>query len=147
MVEQRRSERETTISPPISCFADLPDGTVLEGVVVDLSDQGARVSGLPSGLRVGDEIRLVLVILADQRVVYRAEVKHLDVPGRFFGLRFTSGPQPLETEDRDLTKQMCCGHKQDTPFCAYCGRLLHKRRMTYAESKTTKFSPATRSTP
>ena len=135
MAEQRESDRETTISPPITCFTDLPDGSVLEGVVVDMSDTGARVSGDTSGLSVGDDIRLVLVVLADQKVVYHAEVRHLDSQRRFFGIRFKSGPQPLEADDTDRNKQMCCGHKQNTPFCAHCGRPLAKTRMTYAESK------------
>ena len=128
MAEQRRNMREEDITPPISCLAELSDGTVLEGVVHDLSDVGARVSGNISSLRPGDHIRLVLVVQSDQKVVYQGEVKHVDPQGRFFGLAFTSGPKPMEADGTDGTRMVCCGHNQDTPFCAYCGRVLSARQ-------------------
>ncbi len=128
MPEQRRKVREEEITPPISCFAELPDGTAREGVMQDLSDTGARVSGDATGLSTGDRIRLVLVVLSDQKVVYEAEVKHVDPAGEFYGVAFTSGPHPMAADNAQDAKKTCCGHKQHTPFCAYCGRDLSVRQ-------------------
>lgn len=128
MAEKRRNMREEGITPPISCLAELSDGTLLEGIVHDLSDAGARVSGNISSLRRGDHVRLVLVVQSDQKVVYEGEVKHVDPQGRFFGLAFTSGPKSMEADGFDGSRMMCCGREQNTPFCAYCGRVLSARQ-------------------
>jgi hypothetical protein len=95
MGEQRKTEREHTITPPISCLLELADGTVLEGMVRDISDGGARVSASVDGLKQGDELQLALVLQFGQKIVYRAEVKHVDPQGEFFGLKFTSSPQSV----------------------------------------------------
>ncbi len=128
MGERRENAREEGITPPISCLAELSDGTVLEGLVHDLSDSGAKISGTTMDLRRGERIRLVLVIQSGEKVEYHGEVKHVDPQSNFFGLAFTSGPKRMNADDRGGRKLMCCGRKQDTPFCAYCGRTLTVQR-------------------
>lgn len=98
MREQRQTGREHTITPPISCLVELPDGTVLEGMVKDISDGGARVSTSAKGLSEGDELQLVFVIQGGQKIAYRAEVKHVAPQGQFFGLKFKSSPQPINVD-------------------------------------------------
>ncbi len=128
MGEQRRTVRETDVVPPISCLIERPDGSTLEGIVQDLTDFGARVSGNTTGLSSGDQIRLVLVVQSDQKVTYQAEVRHVDTAGRSYGLVFTSRPQLMRGRVAQYSEQMCCRHKQKTPFCAYCGRALSDRQ-------------------
>ena len=125
MSEQRQTEREQEVTPAISCLAELPDGTVLEGVVKDLSDGGARVSTSKAGLAEGDEMQLIFVIQPDQRVVRRCQVKHVGADGKSIGLQFVSSPEPVDTNEY-LLPNTCCGRRQDTPYCAYCGTRLRR---------------------
>jgi len=123
MVEKRRSIRDTRVTPAISCIVKLPSGATLDGFVEDLSDNGAGISGTIMGLCPGNAVELVLVVHADQRVAYQAEVKHVDAENGFFGVKFTSGPERIEADDAG-TARICCGKKQNTPFCPQCGRRL-----------------------
>ena len=123
MVEKRKSIRDTRVTPAISCIVKLPSGATLDGFVEDLSENGAGISGTITGLCPGDAVELVLVVHVDQRVMYQAEVKHIDAENGYFGVRFNSGPQRIEADDAG-TGTMCCGHKQNTPFCPRCGRRL-----------------------
>ena len=45
MVEQRQHQREESIRPGISALLKFADGTLLDGVVIDISDTGAKVAG------------------------------------------------------------------------------------------------------
>ena len=98
MLERRQVEREEGVFPAVSSFVELPDGTVLEGVVADMSDTGARITGSTTGLNVGDEIQITLVVQSFQKVAYRCEVRHLDPAGAFYGIVFKSKPHPVEEE-------------------------------------------------
>lgn len=123
MGEKRQTNREKTPSPPISTFVKFSDGTVLEGVVQDISDRGARISGPVKGLRAGDEVQLVLVVQGDQKIRYRCEVKHVDGAKSFYGLVFESRPQLIK--ERATAKKRCvrCDREYEAEwkFCGLCG--------------------------
>ncbi|MHC4698683.1 MAG: PilZ domain-containing protein, partial [Planctomycetota bacterium] len=88
-----------TIEREVRCRVGLPDGTILEGIVENISQGGAGISGPTTGLSVGDEINLVFVFLTDEEVAYRGIVRRIDPGGRFFGLQFTSDPQPIKVNE------------------------------------------------
>ena len=96
MPEKRKTEREQTIDNRIRTLAELGDGTVLEGMVADVSVDGVRVAGPTTGINAGDEIRLVLVFLTNEKVSYRCRIRHVDPNGKFFGAEFKSPPQRIE---------------------------------------------------
>lgn len=96
MTELRERQRDEEVTPAITCFVELSDGTALEGVVTNVSDTGAKISGSTSGVSVGDEIRVVLVIHPQQKVAYRCDVMHVDTAAGFYGIRFKSAPEPIE---------------------------------------------------
>jgi len=127
MNEQRKAERDGTEIARITTFIELSDGTRLEGVARDISDGGMGIAGPTDGLNVGEEIDLILVVLKDQKVHYRAEIKHIDRLDEFYGIQFRSHPQPVEER-----VMMCCKHcRREYPstasFCPSCGGRLHKR--------------------
>ena len=96
MPEQRRVRRTPAIPPGISSLTELPDGTVLKGVVRDISSHGVGISGLTTSLSLGSAVIVGLVCTESQRTVrveYRGEVKHVDDAGEFFGVELTSRPQ------------------------------------------------------
>jgi c-di-GMP-binding flagellar brake protein YcgR len=96
MDDQRKAIRDERVMPAVSCFAELADGTQHEGVVTDLSDTGARISGAVAGLADGDEIQLVLVV-QQQKIVYRCVVRHVNSSERFYGVEFKSRPKPVQS--------------------------------------------------
>lgn len=124
--ENRTTYRDTLLSTGITAFAETPDGQVLEGVVRDVSDGGARISGPTDGLHIGDEIRVVLVIDCDQKVAHICEVRHIDAEGRNFGIEFKSKPQLLDGPNP--TRKYChlCNERytSDWVFCGQCGMEL-----------------------
>lgn len=99
MSERRRTPRQKTTENQVRCRAELPDGSVLEGLVADVSLGGARISGATTGVRVGHEVRLVFLFLSDEEVGYRALVRHVDSRSRSFGVAFTSEPEPIDVRD------------------------------------------------
>ena len=99
MAEKRLAGRDMTTDHDVRTLVELPDGSVLDGRVADVSVGGARVAGPATGLTIGDEVRLVFVFRTNERVAYRGQVKHIDPEGRFFGLEFKSDPQPIEVHD------------------------------------------------
>jgi len=99
MPDQRSTPREGTIDREVRAIARRPDGVELEGRVADVSLGGARITGPTNGLTVGEEIRLAFVFLTDERVEYRARVKHVDLDGQFFGVEFTSEPTPIKVRE------------------------------------------------
>ncbi len=97
--EQRDDMREGTVEREVRCRVGLPDGTILEGIVENISQGGARISGPTTGLSVADEINLVFVFLTGEEVGYNGLITHIDPGGRFFGLQFTSDPQPIKVNE------------------------------------------------
>ncbi len=83
----------------VRCRAELPDGTVLDGLVADISLGGARISSAPAGVHVGDEVRLVFIFLSGEKVGYRAVVRHVAPERASFGVAFTSEPEPIDVRD------------------------------------------------
>ena len=96
--EQRSAGRDDILGPGISAFAQLSDGSVLEGVVRDLSDGGVKIAGPTAGLATGAEIDVIFVIQGDQKVRYRGVVRHVDNTGRAYGVEFRSPPEQLDPE-------------------------------------------------
>lgn len=99
MSERRRTPRQQTLDNQVRCRAELPDGTVVDGLVADVSLGGARISGAPAGVRVGDEVRLLFVFLSHEKVGYRAVVRHVAPERASFGVAFTSEPEPIGVQD------------------------------------------------
>ncbi|MGD2109895.1 MAG: PilZ domain-containing protein [Phycisphaerae bacterium] len=126
MREQRRDDRDGTEEASITTFVELPDGSKLEGVAKDISDGGMGVAGPTEGLHVGDVIDLILVVLEDQKVHYKAEVKHIDRTDDFFGLQFRSGPQPVEERITMWCKQCRREYAESANFCPRCGWRLRR---------------------
>lgn len=118
--EQRQSYRDDMTGT--TCFVQLSDGSFLEGVVRDVSEGGIGVVGATTGLAPGDEVRLTLVVMGDQRVGCRCEVRHLAEHG--YGLSYQSKLEHLE-ETRVAFCVQCKFHfSPELKFCAYCGRHL-----------------------
>jgi len=127
MNEQRRAERDGTELCSVTTFVELADGTRLEGVAKDLSDGGMGIAGPTDGLNVGDEVDLILVVLEDQKVRYRAEIMHIDHMNQFFGLRFRSPPEPVEEHVAMWCRRCRREFASTVNFCPACGTKLHRR--------------------
>ena len=122
--ERRESDREPTTDVWMSCFLELGDGTVIEGVVKNFSQGGAKIVATSAAVDVGDEARVVIVLLGDQKVQCRCEVRHVDRETNTLGLRFLSRPEPVEE-----VRSKRCGRcrKQfsaSSNYCPRCGRRL-----------------------
>ncbi len=127
MTEQRASPRDKLAGPGVSSFTETPDGMVLEGVVKDISDDGAGIIGPTTGLHADDDVRVIFVIQSDQKVMYRGVVKRIDEAGEFFGIQFTWGPEPIVGVSREVKRCTYC-RRTYTPewnYCGTCGRELH----------------------
>ena len=85
--ERRRSPRETVLVDAISARAHLPNGEVIQGMVKDLSPEGARIQGDPRGLAVGDQIELLFIFPLNHKIEYRCTVRHI-APGESYGVEF-----------------------------------------------------------
>ncbi len=96
MAERRRLIREITLDNEVRCRTLLPNGTILEGMVEDVSLGGTKICGATKGLRVGDDVHLVFVFLSDEKVGYHGVVRHIDLKRQSYGVEFTSEPQPIE---------------------------------------------------
>jgi hypothetical protein len=105
MFEKRKAVRDDDVRPAISAFVELPDGKKLEGLVVDVSDTGARVAADATDLKVGDEAVLTLVIQAHQKVVCRCQVKHIEPNKAQFGVNFISKAQVIKEKPADPAGQ------------------------------------------
>ena len=97
--ERRRFLREGTADRDVRCRTERGDGTALEGLLADVSRGGARIDGSAAGLHVGDSVRLVFHFLTGEKVAYQGVVRHICVTETFFGVAFTSEPQPIEVHD------------------------------------------------
>ena len=124
--EHRDTYRDTLLGAGITAFAETPDGRVLEGVVRDVSDGGARISGPTDGLHIGDEIRIVLVIDSDQKVAHICEVRHIEVEECTFGIEFKSKPQLLDGPNPTTKFCHLCSQRYTAEwvFCGQCGTEL-----------------------
>ncbi len=129
MNNQRTANRETDVCTGVSCFAKLPNGDVLEGVMKDVSDGGARISGKTDGLSVGQEIGLKLV-LNGERVGYVGIVANIAPDCLSYGARFKSGPTPITDGDTKPKRCVKCRQWYDSSvnFCGTCGSELTQPR-------------------
>jgi hypothetical protein len=121
--ENRNAKREPMLG--VTAMIRSNGGIVVEGVVQDVSDGGIGISGDAAGLQSGDKVEVVLVIQGE-KIGYVGLVRHMDAPGRFYGIQFESGPLRADPK-RENTKQ-CKSCKKDSPddhkFCFRCGQRL-----------------------
>ncbi len=101
MDDQRSTPRDITRTFGVRCLTTLVSGAVLEGLVVDCSEEGARIAGDTVGARVGDEAELVFLFLSGEKVAYRCTIKHVDPEQGTIGVMFTSDPIPIEVHDTE----------------------------------------------
>jgi hypothetical protein len=127
MNEQRKAERDGTEGVQITTFVELSDGTKLEGVAKDISDGGMGIAGPTDGLNVGETVDLILVVLEDQKVHYRAEIMHIDRTDDFYGVQFRSSPQPVEDRVMMWCKLCRREYSSTAKFCPTCGGKLRRR--------------------
>lgn len=97
--DRRETPREAAADREVRCRTELADGTVLEGIVENVSLDGAKISGPVRGLRTGDQVNLVFVFLTGEKVSYRGIVRHVDPGGKSFGLQFMSSPRAIKTHE------------------------------------------------
>jgi hypothetical protein len=90
MDERREHPRETTLVGAVPGQIRLPSCKMLDGSVFDLSERGAKIVGDTTGLTVGTEVNLMLLLPLDVKVGYGCRVKHIDPDGKSWGARFTS---------------------------------------------------------
>lgn len=93
--ERRRNEREQTTERGVKCRTTLPDGSALDGLVADVSLGGARIHGSTEGVHAGQNVRLEFLFLTGEKVAYGARVIHVNPVAVFFGVEFTSNPEPI----------------------------------------------------
>lgn len=125
---KRSQPREQMHDAGITCFIARPDGSRLEGVARDISDGGARISGPTGDLKMGDTVELVLVVLGEQKVRYKAQIRHIEPEAQTYGVAFKSKP---ETVVEGAAHQMRCPACKrvfpgDHRFCAFCGDRLKR---------------------
>lgn len=127
--ENRSTHREIDVCLGISSFTMLKDGSYLEGVVKDVSDGGARISGEIRGLSVGQDVDLGIVIQG-QKIRYTCVIMHIDPDAKNYGLRFVSGPSPMESDNRNVRLCIMCQKTYDPEFnyCGICGGELTRPR-------------------
>ena len=122
--ERRRSDREATTAAWMTCFLELSDGTTVEGVLKNISEGGAQVAAPTTNLHLGDHARIVIVLLGDQKVQCRCQIRHIDRQADRFGISFASPPEALD-EDRRKRCTVCrLRHPASTNFCPRCGNKL-----------------------
>lgn len=123
-LERRESDRDETTDVWITCFVELRDGTVVEGVVKDFSQNGAKAVMAATSLDVGDEAKIVIVMMGDQKLQCRCEARHVDRATNTLGLRFLSRPEPVE----EIIQKRCDTCREQHPassnFCPICGDKL-----------------------
>ncbi len=87
MQERRAVPRAATLDRTIQTRVALPDGTMLDGAVKDLSAAGAAITGETEGLGVGSLINVAFLFPAGRQITYACEVKHVE-PGQGFGVLY-----------------------------------------------------------
>lgn len=125
--ERRELVRSETTDVWMTCFLELPDGTVVEGVVKNFSLNGAKVVMTSESVEVGDEAKIVFVLAGEEKMQCRCEARHVDRETKTLGLRFMSRPEPVE----DIRQNRCasCGklHPASSSYCPDCGEKLNTR--------------------
>lgn len=99
MFDKRQHPRDESIRPGISVLLQFADGSCLDGVVIDISDTGARIAGETHRLAIGDEHSIILVVQSHQKVSYQCVVRHIDPEAACFGIKFLSKPQIVKEEE------------------------------------------------
>lgn len=127
MDEHRQANREPTVG--VTAFVHRSDGSVLEGVVQDVSDGGAKILCDPTDLVVGDTIDVVVVVQGE-KVRFAGEVKHLEPSVRYLGVQFRSGPQAVVESSGRVKRCMQCRREfpSDCNYCSHCGQKLVARQ-------------------
>ncbi len=124
MNDQRRYARDDAVNPGISCLLEHPSGVAIDGVIIDTSDTGARISGATEGLEIGSEYRITLVVQSDQKVVYHCVVRHLDADGAFYGIEFRSGPGVVKPAAEDPATAQQGSLENEVKRCPVDGRVF-----------------------
>ncbi len=91
MTEKRESPRRNVETYQASAVVKRANGTTVEGEVVDMSLNGARIIGPVGDLQVGEEVEVLFQFRdADdtENVPSKCRVMHLDTEGKFFGISF-----------------------------------------------------------
>ena len=126
MEEHRQKNREPTVG--VTAFVHRSDGSVLEGIVQDVSFGGVKILGDPTVLKVGDTIDVVVVVQGE-KVRFACEVKHLEPSMRSIGVHFRSRPQAVIESSGKVKRCMQC--RRDFPtdcnYCSHCGQKLVTR--------------------
>ena len=127
--EQRCTRRDNDVCIGISSFTMMKDGSYLEGVVKDVSDGGARITGEVEGLSVGQTVDLGLVIQG-QKIRYSCVIMHIEPDIKIYGLKFVSGPSPMESENQKVRLCIMCqrSYEPELNFCGICGGELTRPR-------------------
>lgn len=125
MNEHRQSKREAGAG--VTAFIHRPDGSVHEGIVQDVSDGGAKISGNPAGLKVGDRLDVVAVVQGE-RVRFACEVKYLEPAAGSLGVQFHSGPQKVADGSGTTRRCMQCrrDYSMECNYCSHCGQRLRR---------------------
>ena len=124
MNDQRRHARDDAINPGISCLLELPNGDTVDGVVIDISDTGARISGETKGLQIGSEYRITLVVQSYQKVAYHCVVRHIDADAAFYGIEFRSRPELVKAVAEDPAGAQRSSLDNDVKRCPVDGRVF-----------------------
>jgi|GEM_PF-6532773 len=124
MDDQRRYTRDDTVNPGISCLLELPSGDSVDGVVIDISDTGARVSGVTDGLQIGSEYRITLVVQSYQKVAYHCIVRHIDAAASFYGIEFITRPEIVKPVADEPVQAHSGRSEKDVRRCPVDGRVF-----------------------
>ncbi len=127
MLEQRQHPREESVRPGISTLLEFADGSLLNGVVIDISDTGARVAGEADGLALGDEYRIVLIVQAYQKVAFRCVVRHIDSEAACYGIEFLSKPQLVKKKETNTDEAVAAestGAERGLKRCPVDGKVF-----------------------
>ena len=90
MDERREDPRGTALAHAIQSQAQLPSGQILKGSLHDLSRQGVKIVGDTTGLALGAEVNLMLLLPLDVKVGYRCVVRRIDRDRKSWGANLTS---------------------------------------------------------
>ncbi len=86
MDKRRRSERDIVFTGAIEVEARLPSGDSLKGYVHDISYEGIRIHGDTQGVRLGDQIILLVRFPFGHDAEYECEVRHIS-EGESYGVQ------------------------------------------------------------
>ena len=90
MEERRAHPRETTLERTIQARAVPPNGTTLNGLLLDMSPSGVLISGNTTGLVASDEISLTLFLPLGKELQHRFAVRHIGPERRCWDAEFAA---------------------------------------------------------